>query len=214
MTTLWRAALLIGFVLVSPYPARAQTPSPEAARVAFDALLERAKKADPALDFGELRLRFAESDRYKAYADEQEEAMISAIVSDRPKEALDIVRDILGRNYMNLEAHFTGALACNALNDTPCSAQHLYMARGIVGSILASGDGNSQNTAFRVISTSEELAVVRVLGVLVQDQRLLRDNDGHSFDELSVVDGKTGERRKVYFGIDLALAAVARSFGI
>ena len=140
--------------------------------------------------------------------------MISAIVSDRPKEALDIVRDILGRNYMNLEAHFTGALACNALNDTPCSAQHLYMARGIVGSILASGDGNSQNTAFRVISTSEELAVVRVLGVLVQDQRLLRDNDGHSFDELSVVDGKTGERRKVYFGIDLALAAVARSFGI
>ena len=187
---------------------------PEAARAAFDALIERAKKADPALDFGELRLRFAESDRYKAYADEQEEAMISAIVSDRPKEALDIVREILGRNYMNLDAHFTGALACNALNDAPCSAQHLYMARGIVGSILASGDGNSQMTAFRVISTSEELAVVRVLGVLVQDQRLLRDSDGHSFDELNVVDGKTGERRKVYFGIDLALAAVARSFGI
>jgi len=180
----------------------------------FEALIVRVKQSDPSVSFLQLRRLYAESDSYSPYRDDAEESMITAAEAAQHETALRIARDILARNYLDIEAHFAGAVSCSALGDTVCAAHHAYVARGMIESILASGDGKTPATAFVVVKTPEEYALLRILRVRRQSQTLMRSNDGHVYDVLAVRDVRTDEESRIYFNVDMALAAMARVFGL
>ena len=185
-----------------------------AAQEQFDGLLERVRQSDESVDFLQLRRLYAESEAYSPYRDDAEESMIAAFSASDYEGALKIAREILARNYMNLEAHFGSTVICDALGDTKCAAHHSYVARGILQSIAASGDGQTPATAYVVVSTPEEYALARALGVEVLRQALIRSDDGHAYDLLTVRDKRTGQERQLYFNVDLALSALSRVFGL
>jgi hypothetical protein len=206
-------ALALTCVVAPRVDARAD-PDAGAAQAEFDGLLARVRQSDESVDFLQLRRLYADSDDYRPFRDDAEESMIAAYGASDYEGALTIARDILGRNYMNIEAHFGGMLACDALGNAACSAHHAYVARGLIRSIAASGDGKAPATAYVVVSTPEEYALVRTLGVEVLSQALIREDDGHAYDVLTVRDRATGQQSKLYFNVDLALAATSRVFGL
>jgi hypothetical protein len=185
-----------------------------AAQEGFDGLLARVRQSDESVDFLQLRRLYADSDAYSPFRDDAEESMIAAFGASDYEGVLKIARGILARNYMNLEAHFASTLVCDTLGNTACAAHHAYVARGILRSIAASGDGKAPATAYVVVSTPEEYALVRALGVEVLRQSLIRSDDGHAYDLLTVRDKRTGEESQLYFNVDLALAATSRIFGV
>lgn len=176
----------------------------------FEALLSRVRDSDPSVDFGELRRLYAESPTYAVWADELERDLVAAAASGAYDDALRIARDILNRNYLNLEAHFAGAVACEGLADRRCADHHVYVARGILGSVQATGDGTSMASAFMVVATQEEYALARIRGFDVVQQELVRADDGHFFDALRVRSIDTGDERVIYFNVDAVIAAMRR----
>jgi hypothetical protein len=71
----------------------------------------------------------------------------------------------------------------------------------LVDSILGSGDGRSFETAFQVISVSEEYAVLRTLGLEVTGQSLV-GHGSSKFDLMQVQDPRTGKDLSFYFNVD------------
>lgn len=210
------AAFAVVGVCLGGMAASAQTPAAagaaHASADAVDVLLDRVKASDPTVNFTELRRAYAESSRFTFGADDAEEAMLTAVIGGQHQTALAEARAILGRDYLNIEAHFAAMVSCAALDDAGCRTHHAYVARGLVQSILASGDGRSTATAFVVIRTPEEYALLRVLGAQPQAQALVQ-RDGHMYDVLTVQDMKTSETREIYFNIDIPHAVLRRALG-
>jgi hypothetical protein len=179
----------------------------------YEALLAQVKASDPSVDFLRLRQVWTHSDSYTAFADNAEGSMIDAAQAKQYDTALGIAREILTRNYLNLEAHLVAVLSCTELNDAECVAHHRYVARGLVESIYASGDGKTFETAFVVVSVDEEYALLRLSPYDVESQSLVKSGKS-SYDVLSVKDRETGEQTKVYFNVDLELEALARVMGL
>lgn len=205
------AGLLVSRAQVAPATGQAAV---SGAQAEFEALVTRVRQSDESVDFLQLRRLYSESDTYTPYRDDAEASMIAAMEAGQYEAGLEIAKEILSRNYMNIEAHFAGAVACSEMQDAMCAAHHMFVARGVIQSILSSGDGKTPATAFVVVSTPEEYAVARMLRVRVQSQSLIRSDDGHAYDVLTVRDPETEAERSVYFNVDAVLAATGRVFGL
>lgn len=202
----WLAAV---WLTVSPVFGIAQAPA-DAAEAAYQMLIARVRQTDRSVDFLQVRRLYAESRTYRPYADSREEAMLDALDARQPERALDIARTILDANYLNIEAHFAGTVACSTLMDSACAAHHQFVAQGLLNSIAASGDGTSPESAFAVVSAPEEYAIARVMGADVLEQARRRTSEGRTVDVLTIENRKTGDVRQLYFNVDLAEAAMAR----
>jgi hypothetical protein len=189
-------------------PAQARAASSDIEAELAD-LLARVTQSDPTVDFTRLRRLYASSARYRPFPDAGEGAMVAAASAQDFAKAMPLARAILDRDYLNIEAHFVADAACRAAQDAACSAHHHGVAQGILNSIGASGNGQTPETAYVVISQGEEMAVARVLGFEVREQTLLTDPNGHTIDVLSGRDD-AGDERQLFFNVDLALAALRR----
>src|SRR5690606_34167972 len=69
-------------------------------------------------------------------------------------------------------------------------------------SILASGDGKTPKTAYKVISIPEEYMTLWRLGLVVEEQSLV-ESDGRQYDAMRVKHRKTGEESVIYFDIQV-----------
>jgi hypothetical protein len=81
--------------------------------------------------------------------------------------------------------------------------------RGLVSSILNSGDGKSTEKAWVVINVHEEYVILRVLGYKPGPQSLL-NKDGHAYDELKVKKADDGTEATFFFNIDISM----KHFGV
>lgn len=195
----------------TPDPLFGPPPLPPADDAALDALLTRLRAGDVTIDFTRVRRLYAAGARYRPLADEREPRMTAAYVGGDAAGALVLARALLDDDYLNLEAHSVAALACNRLQDAACVERHSAMMRGVLGSIQESGNGRSTRTAYVVVSPAEEYALIRVAGLRVLSQSLVHDRDGHAYDLLTVQDTRTQRELRLYFNIDLVLAARARA---
>jgi hypothetical protein len=112
------------------------------------------------------------------------------------------------KNYVRINAHIAAAICFRQLNQTQQAAHHDAMARGLMASILASGNGATAQTAFVVIAVDEEYSTIAKLGLKSKRQRLLK-NDDHRFDVLDVTD-KAGRTSTLFFNIDRLFAGFTR----
>ncbi|MBI1216205.1 MAG: DUF4919 domain-containing protein [Alphaproteobacteria bacterium] len=79
---------------------------------------------------------------------------------------------------------------------------HLTALRGILSSILASGDGKTGETAFHIIDPAEEnLVMTSYFHYQVKDQKYEQHN-GHFWDIVSYVNPANGTTGKMYFNVD------------
>src|SRR5262249_32176776 len=95
----------------------------------------------------------------------------------------------LQRGPVDIDAHLIRAVALKELKRFTESEHHMNWFRGLVDSVLTSGDGRTPQTAFVVISVAEEYSILRVLRV--RPRRHMTLSSG--VDELVVeIDGVAG----------------------
>lgn len=170
----------------------------------YAALLARVKSGDLSIDFKQLRFSYMESpERHQAKdTDDQKKAMFEALKKKDYAKALHNADVVLENEFVDLEAHRVKQIACEGLQDEQKARFHEAVARGLLRSILDSGDGKSAATAYVVISVHEEYIVLQVLGLRPSGQSVVH-LDGHSYDVLETKKQDSGAGVKLYFNVDI-----------
>lgn len=176
----------------------------------YTGLLAAAKLDPQAADFGKLRAAYA---KLFPYVPSKEMEKTERIVQARQavKQALELgdlrralkaTNYLLGLDYLDVDSHMVAACTYNRLGDETKAAYHRRFGEGILDSILQSGDGQSQETAFNVTNVREEYAVLRALGIHPVAQRL-SGHEGHLGDVFEIEAVPDGSTYQVFFQIGL-----------
>jgi len=170
----------------------------------YATLLAALKAGDTNIDYGKLRLSWVDSPEYKLAKDttEEDKAMFAALDQKNYAEALKNAEAVLASEYVNMDAHFVAYAANSVLGAADKATFHRTVFRGLVDSILHSGDGKSTEKAWVVINTHEEYVVFRVLGYRPGEQSLM-NKDGHAYDVMKVKSLEDGTEATFYFNVDI-----------
>jgi hypothetical protein len=197
----------------TPTPTTAEPKvSPEEATKKYEAMLQRAKKGEGEIDYRALRFAFYETPAYNplsgmlAYR-----SLWGALAQSNWAEAAKTAEAVLSKSYVDINAHMVAHIAYREQGNEEKAKLHRRWAEGLIASVMAGGDGKTPATAWHVISTSEEYAVLRWLNLRPAGQALIHA-DGHSYDEMTVVDAQTQTQAqsKIYFNVDRPFSAYGR----
>lgn len=89
--------------------------------------------------------------------------------------------------------------------------RHIATYRSIIYSITRTGDGKGPETAYVVVNTNSEYALLGYYGLRSGGQSLY-NHEGHMFDALTCKDTETGETFDVYFNVDLLFEHLSGMF--
>ncbi len=166
-------------------------------------------------DYLTLRMAYTKTGeyfRYTARIDDMHSRLSSAIYRDDFDDAILISDSILAFAFVDITAHMYNAYTYDRLGEPDRSQYHEAMYNGLLESILATGDGNSAETAYIIISRQEELAFLRWYNLHIIEQSEARI-DGFVFDRLKTMDMKADEEYDIYFNRTLVLETTERSSG-
>jgi len=181
----------------------------------YETLLAAAKQDPATVDFTQLRLAFSRSSRYDpsdVHVLDEDDRLDAALSAGDWREARQLAESALARNYVRLHPHICAALACYQLEDVPGARHHKAFVKGVLESILHSGDGWTPETALRVIAVWEEYDVLRCLSLRCVEQALCRAGE-RVLDCLTVQTDEGSEPFDLYFDITIPMAAYAGSDG-
>ena len=164
-------------------------------------------KSDPKADYLKLRMAFTETASYNPYEPDRktQEEMTQALDKKEYDKAIQLADKALKTNYVDLKAHSVAHRAYTALGKADQAKFHRAVFNGLVQSILKSGDGKTAATAYVVISTDEEYAVLAELGIRRTRQALMEEK-GQKFDRMDGIDQKSKERVTLYFNVTKQLS--------
>jgi hypothetical protein len=189
-------------------PAEAKKPSD--AKKKYEAMLETAKKGGGTVDYKALRLAFFETEDYSPLAGMMVyRSLWTAVAQGNWAEAARQAEAVLAKNYVDINAHMVAHVAYRQQGDEEKAKLHRRWADGLIESVKAGGDGKTPGTAWHVISTSEEYAVLRAMNLRPVGQALI-NADGHSYDEMKVLDPQTNAESRFYFNVDKPFSAYGR----
>jgi hypothetical protein len=166
--------------------------------------VRRATVGDPSVDFRAFRLACLKAGSCDPRGESKD--LVSMRRSIQAKEygnALKTAEAMIGRGFVNIEAHMICSQAYEAKNNSEKAKFHHDIAMSLIRSILATGDGKTKETAFEVIGTFEEYLILRVLGLAGFPSQSVIPGKPHSYDLLEVSDPRTGQKVSVFFNIDL-----------
>ena len=205
------SAFLVGIVCVGF--ASAQQPKAATNGPKYEEYLAKLKSGDTNIDYRAMRIAFSQSDDASAFGSDREvrAVMNKALADKKYKNAIKSAEEILKDSYVNPYGHLVCAIAYGELKDTAKADFHKAVYLGLINSILNGADGKTPETAFVVITTEEEYAVMQALKFAVGGQSLQNKN-GHTFDVLHGTDPQTGAKLDVWFNIDIVWALENKMF--
>jgi hypothetical protein len=169
-------------------------------------LTERALKGDPGVDFTALRAAYPFTDQWDPWGITTAALMDQAAAASRGKDcatALSKLEEVLKIDFTIDAAH---ALRSDCLADTgeaPASKIESGIADGLIHSLMDSGDGNSERTAYVVMTEREEMDVLanRHLSLKIR-QTEVRGTDGRFYDEVqATAPGDGAAVKSIYFDV-------------
>ena len=127
--------------------------------------------------------------------------------------ALKSAQEIQHHNMAEPEGHLLALIVYQKLGEQKNAAFEHAVVKAYLDSILSSGDGKLDKTAFVVVSVDEEYFFINlVLGAGLPEQQSLINRDGHSFDLLKVKD-RDGKEMELWFNVDIPIAKEAQALG-
>ena len=135
------------------------------------------------------------------YWHSEHDQFVNDLDAGRYDKALAEAQTLIDRNVASMEGHLLAMTVLQRMGRNDEAKKQAAILNAIAQSIMASGDGNSAETAwFTVLPSETVLFMTEALGATIEGQELVRVN-GHAYDKLTVRDRK-GIRRVVWFNTD------------
>ena len=178
-------------------------------------LLKTAKKDVDSVNFFELRIAYTNSSGYNPYSskwDKQKDKINKAFAKENYEETIKQAKKLYRKKYLDIDANSALAFCYKKVDSLELHEYHQSILDNIINSILASGDGKSEETAYIVINIDEEYMILRALSLQLQMQSLHHKN-GNSFDVMKVDNPESGESTEIYFNITLPWSKIEKAYG-
>jgi hypothetical protein len=186
----------------------AQTAQDQAYLAAVDRAMANINSKNNPVDWTDLREKYVHSSFYNPQngADDiwnrLQAAGQKALIDGTPASVK--AYQALLRQYF---AHYRSHLQAIEMIDRAHFTQedknfHLAALRGILSSILSSGDGKTAETAFHVIDQAEEGLVLKSYFHYQLKEQKYEQHGGHFWDIVSYVNPANGAADKMYFNVD------------
>lgn len=151
-------------------------------------------------NFTALRDAYTRTPHYNPYRSGAPDSELIALMRAENWSAAAVrCERLIAEDYLHAPLHLTMSYIYEQLEDSERAAWHLQFARGLISSLLSSGDGRTPETAFKVITVREEYEMLRALSLESLGQRLITANDRY-YDVLSVRDAN-GAQGEVFFEV-------------
>lgn len=163
-------------------------------------------------DFFGLRMAYTKTDLFSPYnRSVRDSLMVVAEYFDKSDftYAISMLTDLHEKQFTNISAHLYSGYAFSQTGDTLKSNYHYDIYDGLLNSIYLSGDGTLPETAYIVISTSEEYEFLDWFSLRSMGQTLVYKDD-YAFDILSAKDVESGEEHDIYFNVTLAIRTLGK----
>jgi len=136
------------------------------------------------------------SDNYSPYrTSDNEKQFIEKFNQKKFEEAIPYGKEVLTENPVNLRFLFRMFICYQELNDMPIAYQYASMYYPLLNVILHSGDGRSKQTAFVVVSVSDEYAILNELELTWTTQSLSGRTDIFTVKRKGEVEPVTIEKK-------------------
>ena len=180
----------------APAPPREQT-TPDT----YAAIVERLNAGDRTVDFTRLRVAFTETPAYRGIMMTAYQALWQPLAKGDFAQAIAVAEKVFAQNYAEPNAHMVASIAYLQTGQAQKAEFHRFVANGLLGSITASGDGQSEGTPYEVIDISEEYALLRSRNLQPKAVGSTFRTDGQVLDTMTAVDPRTGSNSTIYFKV-------------
>lgn len=206
-----RRSWLLLCLLLATLAAAQQAPSKEPTpKEKYAALVQRLRSGDQTVDLDELRMA-AGAAGVVSDSNARTRLFDAAEHEDYAKMA-EAAGAVLQSNYADLDGHFFAVQAARAQKKPEVVEFHDFVLRGLLRSLRASGDGETPDTAVKVISVDEEYFVLRMLNQDFKSQAL-GTCAGKPCDIMTATDAGTKEEKKWYFDISIPMGNLNKALG-
>ena len=124
----------------------------------------------------------------------------AAYVAKDCKTAMEKFKAAIALDFIISDAHALAADCLEQAGDKAGEKREEAIAQGLFDSIIISGDGETVETAFRVVTLQEEGVLLAVAGLDGTARAVLTTDQG-PVDKISVTDQKTGQKSAVFFNV-------------
>ena len=169
----------------------------------YDQLVPQLNKGDANIDFGALRLAYTATPQYDAYGSESDDLLDEIGDAYRAGNCDSVLKkseEFLNLDFIWVNIHAIRAECFAKLGETNRANLESSIARGLENSLLNSGDGKSEATAYKVMTMREERFVLSQLRVTEQKQALVQGKDG-PFDVIDGPQAPSGNTLSLWFDI-------------
>lgn len=187
----------------------------QAAAGTYESLVARVRAGDAGVDYRALRYAYAESPVYQPYGgdfDEPRDEMRAAFNAQDCAKVLPAAEKVLNAIFVDITAHLLSGRCFERAGNQAKADFHRTVAKGLMDSIIASGDGKTTMTAFIVVTINEEYDVLSALRWRLVTQSLAHDG-GHVFDRMEVKSTTSEETATLFFEIDRPMMWLSKSLG-
>lgn len=172
-------------------------------QAAYADLTRRAAEGDPSVDFTALRAAYPYTDQWDPFGNKTAALLDQAAAASRGKDcttALAKLDEVLKFDFTIDAAH---ALRSDCLAETgnaPAAKVESAIADALIHSLMNSGDGNAERTAYLVMTEREEMDVLANRHLVLKiRQTEVRGNDGRFYDEVQGSSAGDGAAIKTVF---------------
>ena len=175
----------------------------------YEDLLAKLKGGDTNIDFKTFRMAYTKTSQYnyKKFEKEGRIKFYQPFNDKNYKEAFKQVEKFIEKYPIEIDGYYYAYKSVKELGDENKAKFYKAILLGLLNSIQDGKDGLSEESAFEVISISEEENMIRFSGYSINSKRETYDSNGHTFDKFSVINKNTGEIITIYFNIDIFTAA-------
>jgi hypothetical protein len=183
------------------------------AKTIYDADTKKLRAGDVQFDWKEYRLASAQGGTDYFDWHPVRNRFMQQLQSGDFDAALKSAKEIQNRNMAEPEGHLLAMMAFQKLGREPDAAFEHSVVGAYLQSILSSGDGKSAKTAYFVVNEGEEYFFLNVvMGVGLPASQALVEQDGHSFDKLTIKD-KDGKDQEIWFNVDTSMNTLKEALG-
>jgi hypothetical protein len=178
----------------------------------YSELVARVRSGQTDVDFAALRNAYAEDAAYDPYGSKLGvllQDMTDALKEQDCTTAMARAQSILELNFVHIDAHFVSGICQRRAGNEAVGRHSIAFARGLLSSIVKSGNGKRPETAYHVVTIAEEYNVLRGLRIEKQTQSLINAN-GHSYDLHEGKSPDSDAKVAIYFNIDRPVAVLGR----
>jgi hypothetical protein len=199
----------------APEPAAATTPAVSKDQQYLAIVADAMGGKD--IDWQKLRDLYTQTSFYDPYGGAQaiyymlQRAGQQVVYSEQSAEAKQEYDTLLAQHFAHFRSHMQ-ALDMIDKGHLPQTDKpfHQKAMSLIVNSILATGDGKTPDTAFRVIDPTEEAMLLKTYFHYQLESQEFRQEKGHFWDVLNFYNPQNKQRGSLFFNVDQILGAPRR----